>query len=88
MSRIDTPDAARRLARAIASDIALYNEAKIVRGIEEDTLFEVLEEELAEGLQLYRGRVSEALDASTNFFHLAVVDEILGRKGHVKSRIW
>ena len=88
MARIDAPEAAMRLARAIASDIALYNEAKIVRGIEEDQLFEALEEELAEGLGLYRSRVSDDLLASTNFFHRAVVDEILARKGHVKSHIW
>jgi len=30
---IDTPEAANRLARAIASDLSLYNEAKIKEGI-------------------------------------------------------
>jgi len=34
MALIDTEEAARRLARAIASDLSLYNEEKIVRGIE------------------------------------------------------
>ena len=37
---IEAEDAARRLARAIASDLSLYNEEKIVRGIENDSLFE------------------------------------------------
>ena len=35
---------AMRLARAIASDISLYNEQKIIKGIEQDNLFEVLSE--------------------------------------------
>ena len=37
---------AMRLARAIASDISLYNEQKIVRGIEQDNLFETLKDEI------------------------------------------
>lgn len=77
-----------RLARAIASDIALYHEDAIVRGIEQDNLFEVLEAELREGLDLYESRVDVALLETTSFFHRAVVDEVLGRKGHVRSPIW
>ncbi|MEL6186567.1 MAG: hypothetical protein AAFU79_18265 [Myxococcota bacterium] len=77
-----------RLARAIASDIALYNEDKIIRGIEQDNLFETLEEELAEGLSLYQSRVASEIETSTNYFHRAVVDEVLKRKGHIKSKIW
>ena len=41
---IDTPEAANRLARAIASDLSLYNEAKIKEGIENDTFFSVLQD--------------------------------------------
>ena len=37
---------AMRLARAIASDISLYNEQKIIKGIEQDNLFEVLKDEI------------------------------------------
>ncbi|MEO1235080.1 MAG: hypothetical protein AAFZ18_39955 [Myxococcota bacterium] len=76
------------MARAIASDIALYNEDKIIRGIEQDNLFETLEEELAEGLSLYQSRVASEIETSTNYFHRAVVDEVLKRKGHIKSKIW
>ena len=49
---------AMRLARAIASDISLYNEQKIVKGIEQDNLFEVLKDEIEEGRELYKSRVS------------------------------
>ena len=43
---IDTPEAANRKARAIASDLAAYNEAKIKEGVENDTLWTVLAEEI------------------------------------------
>lgn len=88
VGKIDAPDAAMRLARAIAGDIALYNEDKIIRGIEQDSLFESIEEELKEGLELYRSRVSEPLFEKTNYFHRAIVDELLKRKGHIRSKIW
>jgi hypothetical protein len=79
---------AMRLARAIASDISLYNEQKIIKGIEQDNLFEVLKEELEEGRELYKSRVSQELYRSTNFFERAVVDIVVRSKGHVKSKIW
>ncbi len=85
---IETPEAAVRLARAICSDLALYNEAKIVEGIEQDTFFDVLKAEIEEGRDLYRSRVSPELYARTNFYDRAIVDVILRRKGSVRSRIW
>ena len=77
-----------RLARAIASDISLYNEQKIVKGIEQDNLFEVLKDELEEGRELYKSRVSHEVYTTTNFFDRAVVDIVVRSKAHVKSRIW
>lgn len=85
---IDTPDRAIRLARTIASDISLYNEQKILKGIAADNLFDELKDELDEGRELYRGRVTPEIYQSTNFFDRAVVDIILRSKGHVKSHIW
>ncbi len=85
---IETPEAAVRLARAICSDLALYNEAKIIEGIEQDTFFDVLSAEIEEGRDLYRSRVSPDLYAKTNFYDRAIVDVILRRKGSVRSRIW
>ena len=58
MALIDTPEAANRLARAIASDVSLYNEAKIKEGIENDTFFSILSDELEEGRAHYRSRVA------------------------------
>ena len=85
---IDTPERAIRLARTIASDISLYNEEKIMRGLAEDKLFTALSDELEEGRELYRARVAPDLYERTNFFDRAVVDIILKSKGHVKSKIW
>jgi len=85
---IDTPEAANRLARAIASDLSLYNEAKIKEGIENDSFFSVLQDEIAEGRAHYESRVDPRLLGSTNFFDRALVDVILARKGHIKSKIW
>ncbi|MBM4280060.1 MAG: hypothetical protein FJ137_04690 [Deltaproteobacteria bacterium] len=85
---IDTPDRALRLARTIASDISLYNEEKIVRGLTEDKLFTELRDEIEEGRELYRTRVAPDLYERTNYFDRAVVDIILKSKGHVKSKIW
>ena len=85
---IETPEAANRLARAIASDLSLYNEAKIKEGIENDTFFTVLQDEIAEGRAHYESRVDPKMLGSTNFFDRALVDVILARKGHIKSKIW
>jgi len=85
---IDTPEAANRLARAIASDLALYNEAKIKEGIEGDSFFSLLTDEIEEGRAHYQSRVKPDLLKSTNFFDRAIVDVILARKGHIKSKIW
>ena len=85
---IDTPERAVRLARTIASDISLYNEEKIVRGLSDDKLFTALSDELEEGRELYRARVAPELYERTTFVDRAVVDIILKSKGHVKSTIW
>lgn len=79
---------AMRLARAIASDISLYNEQKIIKGIEQDNLFEVLKDELDEGRDLYKSRVSAEIFARANFFERAINDIVLRSKAHVKSKIW
>ena len=79
---------AMRLARAIASDISLYNEAKVIQGIEQDRLFDVLRDEIEEGRELFKTRVSSEIFTRTNFFDRAIVDIVIKPKGHVKSKIW
>ena len=88
MPLIEVPEQAMRLARAICSDVSLYNEEKIVRGIQQDDFFDALHAELEEGRHLYRSRVAPELYQRTNYYDRAIVDVILRPKGHVKSRIW
>jgi len=87
MALIETEEAARRLARAIASDLSLYNEEKITEGITSDNLFEVLSEEIEEGRALYKSRVAPELYAR-NFYDRAIIDILVRSKGHVKSKMW
>jgi hypothetical protein len=87
MPLIETEEAARRLARAIASDLSLYNEEKIVGGITSDNLFEALAEEIEEGRALFKRRVSPDLYPK-NFYDRALVDILIKAKGHIKSKIW
>jgi spore germination protein GerM len=88
MAVIDSPEKAMRLARAIASDISLYNEEKIREGIENDTFFDAVAGELEEGRELYKSRVSPQIYESTNFYDRAVVDIIIRSKGHIRSKLW
>lgn len=88
MKLIMNEDQARRLARTILSDIVLYNQAKVKEGIEKDSLFDVLSEELAEGKKYYESMVDQSLRDSTNLFSEAVIDVLLKQGGKIKSDIW
>ena len=84
---IDNPKRARQLARAIASDLTLYHEAKILEGIGNDTLFEVMKDEIDEGRELFQSRVTPEI-FGMNIYDRAIVDVLVKSKGHVKSKIW
>ena len=88
MPLIEEPEKAIRLARAIASDISLYNEEKIREGIENDSFYDQLSGELDEGRELYKSRVAPDLYGRTNYYDRAIIDIILRGKGHIKSKIW
>lgn len=87
MPLIETEEAARRLARAIASDLSLYNEEKITQGIQNDNLFEQIAAEIEDGRALYKSRVAPAL-YERNFYGRAIVDILVKSKRHIKSRVW
>ena len=84
---IDNSKRARQLARAIASDLTLYHEAKILDGITNDNLFDVMADEIKEGRDLFKSRVTEDIFAQ-NIYERAIVDVLVKSKGHVKSKIW
>lgn len=87
MRVIETEEAARRLARAIASDLSLYNEDKIIEGLQNDNLYDVLAEEIEEGRELFRSRVTSDLFVR-NFYDRAIVDLLVKSKGHIKCKLW
>jgi hypothetical protein len=87
MALIDKPERARQLARAIASDLTLYHDKKIVEGIENDTLFDVMSHEIEEGRALFKSRVTPEV-YSQGHYDRALCDFLLKSKGDVKSRIW
>ena len=87
MNIIETEEAARRLARAIASDLSLYNEDKIVEGLHNDNLYEVMTEEIEEGRDLFRSRVTPEL-YEMNFYDRAIIDILVKSKGHIKCKLW
>ncbi|MBT1074043.1 hypothetical protein [Geobacter grbiciae] len=87
MSLIDNPDQAKRLARAIISDIAIYNREKVERGIKEDSIFELLAEEIEEGRQHFQSRVAPEL-SSEAIYDMALVDVLIKRAGKIESPIW
>lgn len=88
MKLIDSPEAAARLARTIISDIALYNREKILDGIKHDNIFDLLEKELKEGLNLYRSRLIPEMDKSNSFYNRSIVDILIKRNGNIESEIW
>jgi hypothetical protein len=61
---------AQRLARIIASDISLYDEAKVKEGIRSGTFFELFAEEIAEGRQHFLARIPETVPR-----RIAILDE-------------
>ncbi|GAB4259500.1 MAG: hypothetical protein Kow0092_07760 [Deferrisomatales bacterium] len=85
--RIRDPQSARRLARTIVSDIAVYHKDAVERGIVEDRLFELLAEPIREGRRHYEKRV-DAEVVRLGLYEKALVDLLLKPFGGIKSRIW
>jgi hypothetical protein len=81
-------DVARRIARAVVSDIALYNAKKVEEGIGNDTLFDLLSEEIEEGRNYYLSRIDPEVARSTNFFNFALVDVLVKPTGRIPSKVW
>ena len=87
MAVYDKPDRARMLARAIASDLMLYNEERLTSAIENDSVFEELIDEIEEGRTLFKSRVTPEI-FGLNQYDCALVDVLVKSKAHIKSRIW
>lgn len=81
-------DQAGRLARAMASDIAIYNQEKIRKGLESDRLFEELEDDLREAFKLWESKVNPEIVKSTNLLQAAIIDQIFAPHGSVHTPIF
>lgn len=85
---VENPALAYRLARAIVSDVALYNQDKVAEGIKNDSIFDLMTEELAEGREHFYTRVSPDLPDRDNMFDRAIVDVMIKQAGKIESSIW
>ena len=88
MGVVKDPDVARRIARAVVSDIALYNAKKVEEGIVNDALFDLLKEEIEEGRSYYLSRVASEIAEETNYFNQALVDVLVKPTGRIPSKVW
>jgi len=59
----DAQKKARRLARLIVSDIALYNGDLVSEGIKKGTLYNLLKDDIREGLDHFKKKVPESISA-------------------------
>ena len=85
---VNNPELAFRLARAIVSDIALYNQDKVQEGIKKDSIFDLLSEELAEGREHFFNRVSADIPDREHLYDRAIVDVMIKQAGGIESPIW
>jgi hypothetical protein len=88
MGVVKDPEVARRIARAVVSDIALYNAKKVEEGIARDALFDLLKEEIEEGRSYYQSRIDPEVARSTNYFNEALVDVLIMPTGRIPSKAW
>ncbi len=71
---------AKRLARTIISDIALYNERKVYDGIKNGNFFEILKEEIEEGFEFFSRNVPELILRKYNILKEEIDEFILRKK--------
>ncbi len=75
---------ARRLARLIVSDIALYNPKLVDEGIRNGTFYQILEKDIKQAHKLYNERVPEQIRSKTNYLEEAFEEFISNRKKYLQ----
>ncbi|MDX2191879.1 MAG: hypothetical protein NW201_00900, partial [Gemmatimonadales bacterium] len=70
----DPGSKAKRLARALISDMVVYHPAKRAEGIRDGTLKELFEEEIRKSWEEYTEQVGKELAESTPYFRDALND--------------
>lgn len=69
---------ARRLARALISDMISYHPAKRAQGLKDGTLKEIFAEEIKKSYEEYTMQVGEEMAKSTNHFQEALNEILAG----------
>lgn len=72
----DAIEKAKRFARIIISDIALYNQRLVEEGIKNNSFYSLLESEIQEGRELYNSRVLPEIRAKGDYYKQAIDDFI------------
>jgi CheY-like chemotaxis protein len=85
-AKTDNPaqEAARRLARIIVSDIALYNAKKVDEGVVNGTFFDLLRGEIEEGRKLYEERKGSELQSAVDLFQQTLEQFVATRRELLK----
>jgi len=73
----DPNQRAKRLARALVSDIITYHPAKHTEGLRDGTLKQLFREEIKKSFEEYIAQVGQQLAESTTYFQEAL-NEVLG----------
>jgi len=74
----DPRQKARRLARALVSDMIVYQPDKRQKAMKDGTLKEAFQEEIKKSWEEYREQVGEELATSTSFFNDALNEILAG----------
>jgi hypothetical protein len=82
------PARARRLARVLMSDVALYAGEDLRIGIEKDDLFDRLGPQLRQVAAYFFHHVDPSLPDRERIFNHAVVDVLVCRNGGRASPAW
>ena len=86
--KLSDPKKIFRIAKAMASDIQMYNKDKIEKAIKEDNFFDVIVNEYQEGKELLEQRVDPEVLKKDNYLDRAIVDIILKYSSNIDSKIW
>lgn len=76
---MDAIEKAKRFARIIISDIALYNQHLVEEGLRYNNFYSLLESEIREGRELYKNRVSPEIRSLGDYYEQAI-DEFIEKK--------
>jgi predicted Zn finger-like uncharacterized protein len=75
---------ARRFARIIVSDIALYNQETVREGVKKGTFFDLLKEDIEEGRRLYEKRVPDSIRSKKDLYQETIDNFIEAQKKIVR----